>query len=41
MEMAQESYQEVVARNPAYVEWMADYPHLGGSETALAPLSGR
>jgi DNA-binding transcriptional LysR family regulator len=29
MEMARESYREVVARNPLYVEWMADYPHLG------------
>ena len=36
MEMAQESYQEVVARNPMYVEWMADYPHLGGHRLAAA-----
>ena len=41
MEMAQEAYQEVVARNPLYVEWMADYPHLGGSADALTPLSVR
>jgi len=29
MRMAEEAYQEVVARNPLYVEWMADHPHLG------------
>ena len=29
VEMAQEAYQEVVARNPAYVEWMTTYSHLG------------
>jgi DNA-binding transcriptional LysR family regulator len=29
MEMAQEAYQEVVERNPDFVDWMADYPHLG------------
>src|SRR5512138_775906 len=28
MEMAGEAYQEAVARNPAYVEWVAAYPHL-------------
>jgi len=28
-EMAVEAYQEVVARNPIYVEWMRDYPQLG------------
>ena len=36
MEMAQEAYQEVVARNPTYVEWMTDYPHLGGHRLAAA-----
>nr|WP_296073241.1 LysR family transcriptional regulator [uncultured Actinoplanes sp.] len=29
MEMAQESYVEVVARNPSYLEWRGSYPHLG------------
>ena len=29
MEMAQEAYQEVVARNPAYVDWILAYSHLG------------
>jgi hypothetical protein len=38
MEMAQDAYQEVVARNPAYVEWIADYPHLGGSIDGLTPV---
>ena len=37
MEMAQETYREVAARNPAYVEWMSDYPYLGAVE-GLAPL---
>ena len=41
MEMAQESYRDVVARNPAYLEWMVEYPHLGGSVDGLAPLGGR
>lgn len=36
MEMAKEAYQEVVARNPMYVEWMADYPQLGGHRLAAA-----
>jgi DNA-binding transcriptional LysR family regulator len=45
--MAVEAYQEVVARNPMYVEWMAAYPQLGGSIdgfaefNGFAPLSGR
>jgi len=39
IEMAQDAYQEVVARNPAYVEWIADYPHLGGSVDGLAPVA--
>jgi DNA-binding transcriptional LysR family regulator len=34
--MAVEAYQEVVARNPMYVEWLADYPHLGGHQMAAA-----
>jgi DNA-binding transcriptional LysR family regulator len=38
MVMAQEAYQEVVSRNPLYVEWIADYPHLGGAVDGLAPL---
>jgi DNA-binding transcriptional LysR family regulator len=29
MGMALEAYQESVARNPAYLEWQAAYPHLG------------
>jgi hypothetical protein len=29
MEMAQEAYQEVVMRNPDFVDWMTDHPHLG------------
>ncbi|WP_433382435.1 LysR family transcriptional regulator [Actinoplanes sp. CA-142083] len=37
MEMAQEAYQEVVARNPPYVEWMVDYPHLGLSPETMSP----
>jgi DNA-binding transcriptional LysR family regulator len=36
LEMAEEAYQEVVARNPTYVEWMAGHPHLGGVELAAA-----
>jgi hypothetical protein len=27
--MAREAYEEVVARNPLYLEWAADLPHLG------------
>jgi DNA-binding transcriptional LysR family regulator len=34
--MAQEAYQEAVARNPRYVSWMADYPQLGGHQLADA-----
>jgi DNA-binding transcriptional LysR family regulator len=34
--MAEEAYQEVVARNSAYVEWMADYAQLGGHQMAAA-----
>jgi DNA-binding transcriptional LysR family regulator len=36
MAMAEEAYQEVVARNTAYVEWMADYAQLGGHQMAAA-----
>jgi DNA-binding transcriptional LysR family regulator len=36
MTMAHEAYQEAVARNPMYVEWMADYPQLGGQEMTAA-----
>jgi len=41
IEMAQDAYQEVLARNPHYVEWMAEYPHLGRALDGLTPLSGR
>ncbi|BCJ56410.1 LysR family transcriptional regulator [Actinoplanes sp. NBRC 14428] len=34
--MAAETYQEVVARNPGYVEWLADYPQLGVQQLATA-----
>ncbi|GIF26242.1 DNA-binding transcriptional LysR family regulator [Actinoplanes tereljensis] len=30
IEMAVAAYQEVVSRNPLYVEWTKEYPHLGG-----------
>jgi hypothetical protein len=36
MGMAVESYQEVVARNPMYVEWLEDYPQLGVHQLAAA-----
>jgi hypothetical protein len=36
MGMALESYQEVVARNPLYVEWLEDSPQLGGHQLAAA-----
>jgi DNA-binding transcriptional LysR family regulator len=36
MEMAVEAYQEAVARNPMYVEWLDDYPQLGGNQPAVA-----
>ena len=39
MEMARAAYQEVVARNPMYVDWMADYPQLGGSVEGLRPVA--
>jgi DNA-binding transcriptional LysR family regulator len=41
MAMAEDAYQEVVARNPNYVEWMTEYPHLGGAIEGLTPLVGR
>ena len=37
--LAQEAYGEVIARNPAYVEWMADYPQLGDSAGGLTPAA--
>src|SRR3954454_12454771 len=36
MTMAREAYQEAVARNPMYVEWMGDYPQLGGQQMVAA-----
>jgi DNA-binding transcriptional LysR family regulator len=36
VEMAQDAYEEVVARNPSYLEWMADYPHLGAVDGLTA-----
>ncbi|MEU4244178.1 LysR family transcriptional regulator [Actinoplanes sp. NPDC026619] len=40
IEMAEEAYQEVVSRNPLYVEWTKEYPHLGGGvPDNMAPLS--
>jgi DNA-binding transcriptional LysR family regulator len=36
MALAGESYQEVVARNPRYVEWLRNYPQLGGNRMAAA-----
>jgi DNA-binding transcriptional LysR family regulator len=36
LDMAVAAYQEVVARNPLYIEWMADYPQLGGHQMATA-----
>lgn len=40
VEMGQEAYLEVVSRNPAYVEWLGDYPHLGVSD-GMVPTAGR
>ena len=34
--MALESYQEAVARNPMYVDWLDGYPQLGVNEMAVA-----
>jgi hypothetical protein len=36
MDLAAEAYQEAVGRNPAYVEWLQDYPQLGGNRMAAA-----
>lgn len=36
MGLAVESYREVVARNPGYVEWLADYPALGVGQLSVA-----
>lgn len=36
MSLAQDAYQESVARNPRYVAWLADYPQLGGHQLAEA-----
>jgi DNA-binding transcriptional LysR family regulator len=36
MGMALQSYLEVVARNPMYVEWLQDYPQLGAYHLAAA-----
>jgi DNA-binding transcriptional LysR family regulator len=40
MEMAQEAYIEVAARNPAYLDWRTGYPHLGVHD-GLASFNGR
>jgi DNA-binding transcriptional LysR family regulator len=34
--MALEAYQEAAARNPAYLDWQEDYPHLGVPQLAAA-----
>jgi DNA-binding transcriptional LysR family regulator len=36
MGMARDAYQDVVARNPAYVEWLQDYPQLGADARLAA-----
>jgi len=36
MALAGQSYQDVVSRNPQYVEWLRDYPQLGGNQMAAA-----
>jgi DNA-binding transcriptional LysR family regulator len=36
MEMAGDAYQEMAARNPDYIEWLKDYPQLGGNRLAAA-----
>jgi hypothetical protein len=36
MTMAGETYHEVVARNPLYIEWLEDYPQLGGAQLTAA-----
>ncbi|WP_250035350.1 LysR family transcriptional regulator [Paractinoplanes maris] len=39
MEMAQEAYQEVVERNPDFVDWMTAHPHLGVVGRGLAVVN--
>ncbi|WP_250003997.1 LysR family transcriptional regulator [Actinoplanes sp. M2I2] len=39
MVMAQEAYQEVVERNPDFVDWMRDHPHLGVVGRGLAAVN--
>jgi DNA-binding transcriptional LysR family regulator len=34
--MALEAYREAAARNPAYLDWQEDYPHLGVPQLAAA-----
>ena len=34
--MAVDAYEEVVARNAAYVTWKVDYPQLGAQQLATA-----
>lgn len=34
MQMAREAYLETAARNPLYVQWLADYPQLGVEQLA-------
>jgi DNA-binding transcriptional LysR family regulator len=36
MELAGQSYRDVVSRNPAYLAWLRDYPQLGGNQMAAA-----
>jgi DNA-binding transcriptional LysR family regulator len=36
MGMAGSAYQDVVARNPRYLEWLVDYPHLGAHSLTAA-----
>jgi DNA-binding transcriptional LysR family regulator len=39
MGLAGASYHDMIARNPGYLEWLQDYPQLGGSPMATAQLS--
>lgn len=36
MELAGESYHEMISRNPNYMSWLRDYPQLGGNQLAAA-----
>ena len=36
MQMAVAAYQDSVARNPMYVQWLRDYPQFGGQQMAAA-----